>query len=266
LRDIAKSEARRIRDARIDLEIAEDDMKRKQILFRSGVATELDRMVAEAKCRKAQERRRKAQLPIDEGRLEVLKRALESVERDFNIRWTELETKQVARRGEVETIQKELSNLLAQREQAELRAPIDGMVTRGDVKVGDILAPGKPAVEIAPGDDLLVELTVDSEDVGQLRTGMPVRIKFDAYDFQSYGVLSGKVSFIAPDSQVAGESQQSQRAVYKVKVELDSLELGRGEFQGRIKLGMTAQAEIVTERRSLLAILASKIHKTISLN
>ena len=38
------------------------------------------------------------------------------------------------------------------------------------------------------------------------------------------------------------------------------------EYVGTIKLGMTGQAEIVTERKSLLAILLKKIRKTISLD
>ena len=43
----------------------------------------------------------------------------------------------------------ELANLELEREQAVIRAPMNGIVTVGDIKVGDILERGKPVVEIA---------------------------------------------------------------------------------------------------------------------
>jgi hypothetical protein len=36
--------------------------------------------------------------------------------------------------------------------------------------------------------------------MGHLREGLPARIKLDAFDHQRYGVATGTVSFIAPDS------------------------------------------------------------------
>ena len=69
--------------------------------------------------------------------------------------------------------------------------------------------------------------------------------------------------FISPDSDAGG----AERAVsYTVKIALSSAELGRGEYRGRVKLGMTGQAEIVTGHRSLLALLVKRIRQTIRLD
>jgi hypothetical protein len=50
-----------------------------------------------------------------------------------------------------------------------------------------------------------------------------------------------------------------------VRIELDGGEVGRGPWQGRVKLGMAGQAEIVTDRESLLSLLVRKIRQSISL-
>ena len=42
-------------------------------------------------------------------------------------------------------------------------------------------------------------------------------------------------------------------------------EVGRGAWHGRVKLGMAGQAEIVTERESLLRLLLRRIRQSMSL-
>src|SRR5262249_13200639 len=155
----------------------------------------------------------------------------------------ELAMKRQVKQGELEAARLELANLDLELRQAELRAPLDGVITAGDVKVGDLLASGKPVVEIAEQKGFLFEVRVPSDDVGRLQVGMPARIKLDAFDYQRYGVLEGTVCFISPDSGVA----EGQRApAYLVRIELAGEEVCRGDLQGRVKLGMAGQAEIVT--------------------
>ena len=85
----------------------------------------------------------------------------------------------------------------------------------------------------------------------------------DAYDYEQYGALEGQVEFISPDSEVL-EGQGA--AFYLVKIAVAANEIGRGAFRGRVRIGMTGQAEIVTGRESLLTLLSKKIRQTISLN
>ena len=129
--------------------------------------------------------------------------------------------------------------------------------------MGDILQAGKPVLAIAQQKGLRVDVAVPSKDVAHLKPGMPVRIKLDAYDYEKYGALEGHVEFVSPDSEVL-EGQGI--AFYLVKIAVANNEVGRGEFRGRVRIGMTGQAEIVTGRDSLLALLTKKIRQTISLN
>jgi hypothetical protein len=50
-----------------------------------------------------------------------------------------------------------------------------------------------------------------------------------------------------------------------VRIALGSNEVGRGEFHGRVKLGMSGQADVVTGRDSLLSLLLRRIRRTVSL-
>ena len=52
------------------------------------------------------------------------------------MRRQELETKRGIKQGEVAALRIELANLDLERRQAVIRAPLDGMVTVGDIKVG----------------------------------------------------------------------------------------------------------------------------------
>lgn len=156
----------------------------------------------------------------------------------------------------------ELANLELDRRNTVIYAHVDGIVTIGEVKVGDLLEPGKPVVAVAQQVGLRIDLAVPSKDVAHLQVGMPARVRLDAFDYQQYGTVEGTVEFISPDSMVP-EGQST--VYYQVKIALDSGEVGRGDLRGQVKIGMTGQGEIVTHRESVLSLLVRKIRQTISL-
>ena len=160
----------------------------------------MDLIRAAVKTHEAKGKLAKALIPVDESGVEVARRALALAERDYALRREELEQKRGIRRGEAEAARIELAILELERKQAIIRAPLDGIVTTEDIKVGDLLEPGKPVIEIAPRGGFRFEAAVPSEEVGRVRIGLPARIKLDAYDYQRYGTLDGTVDFISPDS------------------------------------------------------------------
>lgn len=262
VRQAKDRQATDVRLAELELQDAQyEEAQARRLVERQFIARD-DLRKATARVHDAQERLARARLPVDPGRVEVLRRALALVERDHAVRRQELYTQRGVKQAEVEGLRIELANLRLEREQAVIRAPMDGIVTIGDVKVGDILERGKPVVEIAQQQGFRFEVAVPSEDVGHLRLGMPARIKLDAYDYQRYGTAAGMVVFIAPDSTVpTGQGT----VTFLVKIELERDELGRGDFRGRVKLGMTGQVDIVTGQESILALLVKQLRQTISL-
>jgi multidrug resistance efflux pump len=264
LEDITHAEERRaadIRLAEVMLQSARDEEVRARRLASAAAAPQAELEKSVTLLREAEQKLVKARLPVAVGRLQVARQAREQLESDYAVKRKELELKRQVKDGELAAARIDLASRQLERKQAEIRAPIGGVVTRGDIKVGDVLEAGKPAVEIARQTGFLFEVTVPSEDFGHLQVGMPARVKLDPYDYQRYGTLGGTVCFLSPDSGLA----EGQKANYTVRIALEGDRLGRGEFQGQVKLGMSGQADVVTGRESLLALLVKRIRQTITL-
>jgi multidrug efflux pump subunit AcrA (membrane-fusion protein) len=251
---------RRAAEAELKAVAYEEQQLRRLVEQRAAASVELVRAVARRK--EAEEKQRRASVPVEEGRLDVLRRAVELTDRDYAVRREEAVLKRDARQAQLATERVELAKLEMERQQAVLQAPLDGVVTRGEVKVGDVLERGKAVLDIAEERGFVFEAEVSSEDVGLLRVGLPVNLKLDAFEFQKYGTLAGRVVFISPDSAVRGPQRPP---TYRVRIETAGDEVGSGEHRGRLKLGMTGQADIVTGEESLLKILVRRIRQVISL-
>jgi multidrug resistance efflux pump len=253
-----------VRSAEAKLLLANRNLTRLKQLFTKAAVPESDVERAELVQSDADEALTKAELPLDQGRIEILNRTLALAEKEYNLRAEELAVKMEAKKGEAVAAQLELANLELERRQSELIAPRDGVVIAGEVKVGEILEKGRPVIEIAEDEGFIFEAIVPSEEVGHLRTALPTKLKLDAFDYHVYGTVDGIVTFLSPDS--ARESTgEKRKTTYLVKIKLLQQELKRGKHRGQVKLGMAGTAEIVTERRSLLAILVRGIRRSISL-
>ncbi len=79
-----------------------------------------------------------------------------------------------------------------------------------------------------------------------------MKLTFDAFDFQRYGIVTGHVDFIAPDSSAGFENED----VHWLQVHLSSNAMRRKNLQGDIKLGITDTAEIVNRSESILTFMA----------
>jgi adhesin transport system membrane fusion protein len=262
VREAADRRAAEVRLAEIALASAEQQEAVARRLAERGASTAEELNRAGAAAREARERLGRARMPTRESGIVVARRALELVEQDYAVRREDLELRRRAKGGEVESARLELANLELERQQSVIRAPLTGVVTSGEVKAGDVLEPGRPLMEMAREAEFVFEAAVRSEEIGDVRVGMPARIKLDAYDYQRYGTLGGTVRYISPDS---GVPEGQAAALYVVRIAVPRPEVGRGEYRGTARLGMAGQVEIVTGRESLLSLLTRRIRQTISL-
>lgn len=105
--------------------------------------------------------------------------------------------------------------LVARRQGAlEVTSPTDGVVLVGDQRraVGAPLEVGQRLFEVAPLEDLLVEVEVPESRVARLAPGLPVEILLDAV---GSGRLSGTVERIHPRAE-----WREERSVYVAEVRL----------------------------------------------
>jgi multidrug resistance efflux pump len=244
-----------LHDASIEL----DSLRR---LAGAGAVSQVEVQKAAAKQRELQLKLQQARIPIEEGKVAVLRKARKLAEEDASIRQQEVKIKRSLKMAEIEAGRLEVASLELDLQQAELRAPLTGVVTSSELKVGDIVEPGHPAVEIAEHGGFRLDMFVSSEEIANVKLGMAVKIKLEAFDFERYGTLDGTLDFISPDSTVI---EGRPGAVYLVRVLVNGDTIGRGDWVGKVKLGMAGQAEIVTGEESVLKLLVKKIRQSISL-
>lgn len=147
----------------------------------------------------------------------------------------------------------------AQLEQAIIVAPVSGVVSSLEVNnVGQVVQPGQTLAEIAPQKaPLVLSALLPSEEAGLVNTGMPVNIKFDAFPYQDYGIVTGEVLTISPDAKV----DDNNGAVYQVKIALDTHQIEHEGEKITLRAGQTAIAEIVVRQRRIISLVLEPIRK-----
>lgn len=146
----------------------------------------------------------------------------------------------------------------------ELSAPVAGVVKFLRVTtIGGVLRGGDELMQIAPHDeDLIIEAKVSPGEVGQLRTGLPVSVKVDAFDYSVYGMLQGELIYISPDT-LSEQGPGGQTLVYyRVKVRLPPQQPHNPKARDIVvKPGMTVSIDIRTGSRTVLNYLAKPVFK-----
>ena len=89
---------------------------------------------------------------------------------------------------------------------------------------------------------------------------MPVKVKFDAYPFQEYGVLPGKVTWISPDSKVESATPGTPLS-YELRIALDKPYIENGSRRIPLTPGQTAQAEVIVRQRRAIDLLLDPFKK-----
>jgi len=183
-------------------------------------------------------------------------------------RRTQIEAQQQIQQLQVETTQlrakiNENKNLLttaqAKLKQRFLYAPVDGVVSSLNVRNrGEVVQPGQTVAEVAPQQvPLVLSASLPNREAGFVKTGMPVQVKLEAYPYQEYGIVSGKVTSISPDAK----PDQQLGPVYRVEVALDRNYVTANNRPIQFKAGQTASAEIIIRRRRLADILLDPIRQ-----
>ena len=104
--------------------------------------------------------------------------------------------------------------------------------------------------------DLVLRAKMPSSETAFLETGLPAKIKFDAYPFQDYGIVEGRVSWISPDSKDANEGQPTQTPgqseFFEIEISINQTHIGNKTEDIAIAPGQTATAEIIIRQRRLI--------------
>jgi multidrug resistance efflux pump len=155
-------------------------------------------------------------------------------------------------RMESSSLHADAAELRQEKDGSQIRAPVSGTLQQfegkspgGYVQAGEILG------LISPDSNLVAECYVSPRDIGYLKPGMTVRFQVDAFNYNEWGVLDGKVESIGNDFVI-----QDNQPVFKVKCGFSRnyLEMRTG-IKGNLKKGMTFQARFLMTRRTLFQLL-----------
>lgn len=127
-----------------------------------------------------------------------------------------------------------LSMALQNLSDCQITSPMDGVVGRVDVKVGDMAGAQSPVAVINNTADLEIEVKVSEADISSVQAGTEVKVKIDAVGQEP---LTGTIK------SVASVADQVTRT-YPVKVALPN------NAAAQVKSGMFAEVMIGTQHRT----------------
>lgn len=188
--------------------------------------------------------------------------AIRQAQADLSAARNEFRQQALAERSEVTTRiavnEETIRGAEARQERNELRSPADGIVNDVQVTtVGGFVNAGEKIMQIVPvGDKLLVEARVSPRDIAFIKVGDRANVKVTAYDFATYGGLSGRVQQVSADS-VYDEAERE--AYYTVLVETDRSYLTKGGQRLPIVPGMICDVEIITGSKTVLSYLLKPV-------
>lgn len=248
--------------AQVEYDAAVESESKKRKLVEQGLRPKGDLDQATIWLQRAKANLDKLKMGVDESRLQPLQLAIQSIKNRHDVENEDLDIKLIRLKEELHDAETQLANTSIDYDQAVVRAHIDGVVTEGEMQEGESVQAGQTIFTIAPEQNFQMEVLVASSDVGRIQVGMPSRIKLDAFDYQKYGTVQGKVEQVSPDSEMVKEAGTG---FYRVHISIPNDQIGRGKAIGKIKLGMTGLAEIITDEDSILALTFRKIQKQFSI-
>ena len=165
-------------------------------------------------------------------------------------------------RAEIEEHKSKLTALSLQLKQRVFKSPVDGTIFELPIaEAGAVVRPGEMLAKIAPqGTNMVLRGEMPAPESGFVELGMPVKLKFDAYPFQDYGVVEGRLNWISPDSKLK-ETAQGAIEVFEIEVTIDKIP--EGNFSQNIALtpGQTASAEILIRQRRVIDFILDPFKK-----
>ncbi len=155
--------------------------------------------------------------------------ALNRAENDLKIKKTGGTAEQIAIQ------QADVTNAQALVQKTIITAPFDGVVTKVDIKEGEISSPNTPIISVLNDGEYQIETFVSENDVAKLKVDQRARITLDAYGRDVF--FDGMIISIDP-----AETIKDGVSTYRTKIQFINKD-------DRIKSGMTSNIDIETDRR-----------------
>ncbi len=162
--------------------------------------------------------------------------------------------------------QQVLTRKVQEKQATVFRAQVNGVVKNIRVTtVGGVLKGGEEIMQIVPvDDDLVLEAKVKPADIARIQPGLSATLRLDPFDYTVYGGVKAKVTYVSADT-LKEDGRNGTETYYRVHLVPDAFppETTAGKSIALLP-GMTAQVDIRTGDRTLMAYLLKPIRKTLA--
>jgi len=220
-----------------------------------------------------------AQIQLDEARTKLLQLQSQTLELDQRLVQAKQQLQQLHWQYQQQNLQtadatarlhSSRLDLVQQRLQLQgqeafvLKASQAGTITNIFVQLDSLVQPGQVALHLLPHNSVLeAHLLVPPHAIGFIAVGQAVKIRFDAFPYQKFGLYSGRVSKVASTVALPNEARnlpiELKEAAYPVTVSLDQQTITAFGHPVALKPGMKLVVDIRLAERSLLEWLLEPI-------
>ncbi|WP_079850616.1 HlyD family secretion protein [Acinetobacter baumannii] len=139
-----------------------------------------------------------------------------------------------------------------------IKASSSGIATAVNVQEGQYINTSTILLSIIPkNSNLIAEFYVPSNMIGFIKIGDKVLLRYEAYPYQKFGHADGKISSVSKASLLSSDLPNisaifpQQTSIYIVKAKLEKQSIMTYGNQQQLQVGMTFEADILQETRSL---------------
>jgi len=181
------------------------------------------------------------------------KQALAGLEKSQRSEW---QNKKRVLEQELKNLNGTLQKINVEAKNYVIIAPVSGTIENfSGIQVGSFLNASQAIATISATDKLIVESTVSPNDIGLIKKNQKVKFQIDAFNYNQWGLLEGKVIDIDRNITLQGE-----QAFFKVRCALNSTQMRlQSGYISNVSKGMTLTTRYIITRRSLYDLLFDKL-------
>ncbi|WP_338442430.1 HlyD family efflux transporter periplasmic adaptor subunit [Synechococcus elongatus IITB4] len=172
---------------------------------------------------------------------------------------------------QIKVEQKELQQMNIDLANTIIRAPIAGIIQSMNLRNPDqMVGVGQEIARISPTQSgLVIKALVPSQDILPVAVGQRVQLRIAACPYPDFGTLEARVQAIAPDAGSLGNSisqvgaatassESTSSQAFEVTIKPQEKPLTDGQRICKIRPGMEAQADIITNEETVLKFMLRK--------
>ncbi len=190
------------------------------------------------------QRLQRSQLEVDNQLSDLIKQK-ELLKLEHNLKQAEFDRELIQQKRQLLELESHLGYAIT--------APVSGVVTLIQKKTGQSIQSNQPFAVIVPKSaQFEVELLVPSMSIGFLQKGQSVKIRYQAFPYQRYGIYTGKIREISDASldstELSSIFKLPNSPYYRIRITLEKQFVSAEGKPVPLRTGMLVNADLVLEK------------------